>query len=142
VVVDTPANDVYKNGSTVSTTIESTTGGNFEQLTPSTTPAVTTITDSIDNTGLTLTANNTITEGGQITYTATLTNPAGTAMSVTLSNGAVINIEAGKTTGSVVVDTPANDVYKNGSTVSTTIESTTGGNFEQLTPSTTPAVTT
>ncbi|PNA03341.1 hypothetical protein C1X93_30970, partial [Pseudomonas sp. GW456-11-11-14-LB1] len=71
------------NGSTVSTTIESTTGGNFEQLTPSTTPAVTTITDSIDNTGLTLTADNTITEGGQITYTATLTNPAGTAMSVT-----------------------------------------------------------
>ena len=37
-------------------------------------------------------------------------------MTVTLSNGAVINIEAGKTTGSVVVDTPANDVYKNGST--------------------------
>ena len=38
-----------------------------------------------------------------------VTNPAGTAMSVTLSNGAVINIEAGKTSGSVVVDTPAND---------------------------------
>ena len=49
-MADRTANDVYKNGSTVSTTIESTTGGNFEQLTPSTTPAVTTITDSIDNT--------------------------------------------------------------------------------------------
>ncbi|WP_285379887.1 retention module-containing protein, partial [Pseudomonas sp. efr-133-R2A-59] len=140
--VDTPANDVYKNGSTVSTTITGATGGNFENLVPSTTPAVTTITDSIDNTGLSLTATGSVTEGGQITYTATLSNPAGTPMTVTLSNGAVINIEAGKTTGSVVVDTPANDVYKNGSTVSTTIESTTGGNFEQLTPSTTPAVTT
>ena len=50
-------------------------------------------------------------EGGKITYTATLTNPAGTAMTVTLSNGAVITIDAGKTTGSVTVDAPNDDVY-------------------------------
>ncbi|MHC8389500.1 retention module-containing protein [Pseudomonas sp. MDT2-39-1] len=142
VIVDTAANDVYNNGSTVSTTITGTTGGNFEQLTPSTTPAVTTIADSVDNTGLSLTATGTVVEGGQITYIATLTNPAGTPMTVTLSNGSVITIEAGKTTGSVTVDTAANDVYNNGSTVSTTITGTTGGNFEQLTPSTEPALTT
>ncbi|WP_163907643.1 retention module-containing protein, partial [Pseudomonas frederiksbergensis] len=140
--VPTPANDVYQNGSTVSTTITGATGGNFEQLTPNPAPAVTTITDSIDNTGLSLTATGTVVEGGQITYTATLTNPAGTPMTVTLSNGSVISIEAGKTTGSVVVDTPPNDVYNNGSTVSTTITGTTGGNFEQLTPSAEPALTT
>ncbi|MGX0893488.1 surface adhesion protein [Pseudomonas sp. ADAK2 TE3594] len=140
--VDTPANDVYNNGSTVSTTITGATGGNFENLVPSTTPAVTTITDSIDNTGLSLSATGTVVEGGQITYTATLTNPAGTPMTVTLSNGSVITIEAGKTTGSVTVDTSANDVYNNGSTVSTTITGTTGGNFEQLTPSSEPALTT
>ncbi|WLI18324.1 retention module-containing protein [Pseudomonas wuhanensis] len=140
--VPTPANDVYNNGGTVSTTITGATGGNFENLVPSTTPAVTTITDSIDNTGLSLSATGTVVEGGQITYTATLTNPAGTPMTVTLSNGSVITIEAGKTTGSVTVDTAANDVYNNGSTVSTTITGTTGGNFEQLTPSTEPALTT
>ncbi|WP_460080817.1 retention module-containing protein [Pseudomonas sp. H3_H05] len=140
--VDTPANDVYNNGSTVSTTITGATGGNFENLVPSTAPAVTTITDSADTTGLTLTASNTITEGGQITYTATLTNPAQTPVTVTLSNGSVITIAAGQTTGIVNVDTPANDVYNNGSTVSTTITGATGGNFENLVPSTTPAVTT
>ncbi|WP_283189570.1 LapA family giant adhesin [Pseudomonas sp. PMCC200344] len=140
--VDTPANDVYQNGSTVSTTITGVTGGNFENLVPSTTPAVTTITDSVDNTGLSLAATGTVVEGGQITYTANLTNPAGTPMTVTLSNGSVITIEAGKTTGSVTVDTAANDAYNNGSTVSTTITGTTGGNFEQLTPSTVPALTT
>ncbi|MDR8389194.1 retention module-containing protein, partial [Pseudomonas sp. JL2] len=140
--VDTPANDVYNNGSTVSTTITGATGGNFENLVPSTTPAVTTITDSVDATGLTLTASDTITEGGQITYTATLTNPAQTPVTVTLSNGSVITIAAGQTTGTVNVDTPANDVYNNGSTVSTTITGATGGNFENLVPSTTPAVTT
>ncbi len=142
VVVDTPANDVYNNGSTVSTTITGATGGNFENLVPNTTPAVTTITDSIDTTTVTLTAGSTVTEGGQITYTATLTNPAQTPVNVTLSNGSVITIKAGESTGSVVVDTPANDVYNNGSTVSTTITGTTGGNFENLVPNTTPAVTT
>ncbi|WLG68427.1 LapA family giant adhesin [Pseudomonas brassicacearum] len=140
--VDTPANDVYNNGSTVSTTITGATGGNFENLVPSTTPAVTTITDSVDTTGLTLTASNTITEGGQITYTATLTNPAQTPVTVTLSNGSVITIAAGQTSGTVNVETPANDVYNNGSTVSTTITGATGGNFENLVPSTAPAVTT
>ncbi|SDM70635.1 Hemolysin-type calcium-binding repeat-containing protein [Pseudomonas antarctica] len=142
VVVDTPANDVYNNGSTVSTTITDATGGNFENLVPSTTPAVTTIVDSIDTTSVTLTAGETVTEGGQITYTATLTNPAQTPVTVTLSNGSVITIKAGESVGTVVVDTPANDVYNNGSTVSTTITDATGGNFENLVPSTTPAVTT
>ncbi|WP_232007606.1 retention module-containing protein, partial [Pseudomonas chlororaphis] len=141
VVVDTPANDVYNNGSTVSTSITGATGGNFENLVPSTTPAQTTVTDSVDNTGLSLTATGTVVEGGQITYTATLTNPAQTPVTVTLSNGSTIVIEAGKTVGTVVVDTPANDVYNNGSTVSTSITGTTGGNFEQLTPDTTPAQT-
>ena len=119
-----------------------TTGGNFEQLTPSTEPALTTITDSKDNTGLSLTATGTVVEGGQITYTATLTNPAGTPMTVTLSNGAVITIEAGKTTGSVTVDAPKDDVYKDAGTVEATITDATGGNFENLVASDTPAVTT
>ncbi len=140
--VPTPANDVYNNGSTVSTTITGATGGNFENLVPNTTPAVTTITDSVDNTGLTLTATNNIVEGGQITYTATLTNPAQTPVTVTLSNGSTITIAAGETVGTVNVPTAANDVYNNGSTVSTTITGATGGNFENLVPNTTPAVTT
>ncbi|MFZ7447473.1 retention module-containing protein, partial [Klebsiella pneumoniae] len=138
----TPANDVYNNGSTVSVTIDSATGGNFEQLTPNPTPAVTTINDSIDSTSATLTASPSVTEGGVITYTVTLTNPAQTPVTVTLSNGQVITVEAGKTQGSIDFQTPANDVYNNGSTVSVTIDSATGGNFEQLTPNPTPAVTT
>ncbi|MDB6141894.1 MAG: lapA [Pseudomonas sp.] len=140
--VATPANDVYKNGSTVTTTITDASGGNFENLVPNPAPAVTTITDSIDNTGLTLTANSTITEGNSITYTATLTNPAQTPVTVSLSNGAVITIDPGKTTGSVDVATPANDVYKNGSTVTTTITDASGGNFENLVTNPVPAVTT
>ncbi|KGK23267.1 immunoglobulin-like domain-containing protein, partial [Pseudomonas plecoglossicida] len=137
----TPANDVYNNGSTVSTTITGATGGNFEQLTPNPTPAQTAINDSVDNTTATLTATPSVTEGGVITYTVTLSNPAQTPVTVTLSNGQTITVEAGKTQGSVDFQTPANDVYNNGSTVSVTIEGAAGGNFEQLTPNPTPAST-
>ncbi|ARB30787.1 hypothetical protein B5P22_26960 [Pseudomonas tolaasii] len=50
VVFHTPANDVYNNGSTVSTTITKAEGGNFENLATNPAPATTTITDSIDTT--------------------------------------------------------------------------------------------
>ncbi|MDB6142883.1 MAG: von Willebrand factor [Pseudomonas sp.] len=139
--VATPPNDVYQNGSTVSATITGASGGNFEQLTPNTAPASTTITDSIDKTGLTLTASENVSEGGVITYTATLTNPAGTAVTVTLSNGETITIKAGETTGTVNVKAPGDDVYKDATTVEAHVTGTTGGNFEKLVPDTTPAVT-
>ncbi|WP_242201984.1 MULTISPECIES: immunoglobulin-like domain-containing protein, partial [unclassified Pseudomonas] len=141
-VFETPANDVYNNGSTVNTTITNATGGNFENLATNPTPATTTITDSIDTTTVTLTADPSVVEGGNITYTATLTNPAQTAVTVTLSNGQTINIEAGKSSGTVVFETPANDVYNNGSTVNTTITNATGGNFENLATNPSPATTT
>ncbi|QHG67643.2 retention module-containing protein [Pseudomonas putida] len=137
----TPANDVYNNGSTVSTTITGATGGNFEQLTPNPAPAETVVSDSVDTTTATLTASPSVTEGGVITYTVTLSNPAQTPVTVTLSNGQTITVEAGKSTGSVDFQTPANDVYSNGSIVSTTITGATGGNFEQLTPNPAPAET-
>ncbi|MDN7144008.1 retention module-containing protein, partial [Pseudomonas sp. JQ170] len=139
--VQTPPNDVYNNGSSVSTTITGATGGNFENLVPNPNPAVTTITDSIDNTGLSLTATGTVAEGGQIIYTATLTNPAGTPVTITLSNGAVITIAAGQTEGSVSVAAPGDDVYIDAGNVGVTIDKADGGNFENLVVSKEPAVT-
>ena len=142
-VFHTPANDVYNNGSTVSTTIAKTAGGNFENLVTDPKAAVTTITDSIDNTTVSLTADKaSVVEGGDITYTATLTNKAQTDVTVTLSNGQTITIKAGESAGSTVFHTPANDVYNNSSTVSTTIAKTVGGNFENLVTDPKAAVTT
>ena len=73
-----------------------------------------------------LSATGDVAEGGQIVYTATLSNPAGTAMTVTLSNGATINIAAGQTAGQVTVAAPADDVYKDAGQVKATITGTTG----------------
>ncbi|MNW70457.1 hypothetical protein D3C74_497830 [compost metagenome] len=62
-------------------------------------------------------------------------------MTVTLSNGAVINIAAGATTGTVTVDAPTDDVYIDAGMVEVTIEGTDGGDFEKLAVDNTAAVT-
>ncbi|WP_409261854.1 immunoglobulin-like domain-containing protein, partial [Pseudomonas putida] len=141
VTVNAPGDDPYLDASTQKVNITGSTGGDFELLTTDATYAETKVTDTIDNTGLSLSATQTVAEGGQIVYTATLTNKAGTAMTVTLSNGAVIHIDAGKSSGTVTVAAPADDVYIDAGNVSATITGTTGGNFEQLTVSDKPAVT-
>ncbi|WP_207938183.1 immunoglobulin-like domain-containing protein, partial [Pseudomonas sp. 51_B] len=90
-------NNVYNTNAPLTNSITNVTGGNYEKLVTTGTPS-TTVTDDpakLDTTGVTLTATNTVQEGGQITYTAKLTNPAGSEMKVTLSNGAVITIAKG-----------------------------------------------
>ncbi|WP_256588811.1 immunoglobulin-like domain-containing protein, partial [Pseudomonas sp. HMWF021] len=134
-------NDVLTGHAPLTNSITNVTGGNYENLVADKTPVSTTVTDTVDTTDLSLSATNTVAEGGSIIYTATLTNAAGSPVTVTLSNGAVITIEAGKTTGTVTVPAPADDVYKDAGTVQATIKSATGGSFENLVPSTTPAVT-
>ncbi len=142
VSVAAPGDDVYLDSSNVSATITSTSGANFENLVVSPTAAVTTITDTIDTTTVSLSATASVAEGGSIVYTATLTNAAQGAVTVSLSNGATITIADGATTGTATVAAPANDVYVNTAPVSTTITSATGGNFESLSVNPAAAVTT
>ncbi|MBP5132024.1 type I secretion C-terminal target domain-containing protein [Pseudomonas protegens] len=137
----TAPNDALAGGSSLSTTITKADGGNYEKLEVSDKPAETSVTDTPDTTNLSLSATESVAEGGQITYTATLTNAAGTPVTVTLSNGAVITIAAGATTGTTTVAAPADDVYKDAGKVEATITKAEGGNFEKLVPNTTPAVT-
>ncbi|MEB0195539.1 large adhesive protein, partial [Pseudomonas sp. CCI1.1] len=128
--------DVYKGDQTVTTAIKSVTGGeHFENLVPGTTPVNTTVTDTpgTDNTTtVTLTAPTEANEGGQITYTATLSNKAGTDVILKLDNGSSITIKAGETVGTVTVPAPTDDVFIDKSTQTVQITETTGGNFEKL----------
>ncbi|MBD8777254.1 type I secretion C-terminal target domain-containing protein, partial [Pseudomonas fluorescens] len=128
--------DVYKGDQTVTTAIKTVTGGeHFENLVPGTAPVNTTVTDTpgTDNTTtVTLTAPNAVNEGGQITYTATLSNKAGTDVTLKLDNGSSITIKAGETVGTVTVPAPNDDVFIDKSTQTVQITETTGGNFEKL----------
>ncbi|MBL0731034.1 immunoglobulin-like domain-containing protein [Piscinibacter sp. HJYY11] len=141
IVLPAPSDDVYADAGPVSVTITNASGGNFENLTVDPTPAVTTINDTVDTTTLSLTATPAVAEGGTIVYTASLTSPAQTDVTVTLSNSAVITIAAGASSGTVTVPAPADDVYTDAANESVTISSANGGNFENLVVNTSPAVT-
>nr|NLU59561.1 hypothetical protein [Pseudomonas sp. BIGb0427] len=136
-------NNVHTTNPALTNSITGTTGGNYEKLDSAgnTTVTVTDGPGTKDNTGLSLTATDTVAEGGKITYVAKLTNPAGTEMKVTLSNGEVITIAKGQTEGKITIDAPSDDVYIDAGKLSVTVTSTTGGDFEQLTVSNVPAVT-
>ncbi|PTT90625.1 large adhesive protein, partial [Pseudomonas sp. HMWF005] len=137
----TAPNDALTGHAPLTNSITNVSGGNYENLVADKTPVSTTVTDTVDTTNLTLSATGTVAEGGQITYTATLSNAAGSPVTVTLSNGSVITIDAGKTSGTVTVPAPADDVYKDAGNVQATIKTATGGSFENLVTSTAPAVT-
>ncbi|WP_429222027.1 immunoglobulin-like domain-containing protein, partial [Aeromonas veronii] len=133
--------DVYKESDSVSAKIESATGGDFESLVVDKTPAVTQITDTTSEVVATLTADkNTVAEGGQVTYTVTLSNANGllvsghNGLSFTLSNGQSITIAAGQTSGSVKL-TAGDDVYSGGQpALNVKLTGVSGGDdFEKLT---------
>ncbi|OYT77862.1 retention module-containing protein, partial [Pseudomonas sp. PGPPP2] len=135
---DTP----YLDASSISATIAGTSGGGNLIITTDPAPAVTQIADTIDTTTVTLTATPSVNEGGQIVYTATVTNAAQTDVVIKLSNDLTITIEAGKTTGTVTADTPANLADGKNLAVSVTITEATGGNYENLAINPEPATST
>ncbi|WP_158090454.1 immunoglobulin-like domain-containing protein, partial [Pseudomonas sp. R17(2017)] len=118
-----------------------TTGGDFEHLEVSPTPAVTAITDSIDTSTVTLTATASAVEGGVITYTASVTSPVtGTPLVITLANGQSITIPVNASSGSVDFTAP-NNVYTTNTPLTNSITGVTGGNYEKLDTTGTPSTT-
>ncbi|WP_241197663.1 immunoglobulin-like domain-containing protein, partial [Pseudomonas fulva] len=146
--------DVYKDSGEISLGIKSAAdagGRTFENLQLGNEASVK-VTDTIDEVVAKLTATDSVTEGGQITYTVTLTNKDGLpidkhgALTFTLDDGkTVITIPANGTTGSVTVTAPDNDYVGANDPVVKSIASVTGadvGKFEQLTLDKTPVSTT
>jgi hypothetical protein len=94
------------------------------------------VVDDEDATSVSLAATGGGTEGQSITYTATLGAAAQADTFVTLSNGSVITIGSGASSGTVSVAARTDDSYDQGTTtVTASISSATGGNFETLTVS-------
>ncbi|ATL91501.1 hypothetical protein CK911_00750 [Aeromonas sp. CU5] len=136
VTVAAPADSPYVDPSTITVSITGTQGGGFNQIITS--PSTTTqINDTVDTTTVTLSAPAQVNEGGQITYSASVNNAPQSDLVLTLSNGSSITIKAGELSGSVTVDAPSDDVYKDGSSLTVSITGSQGGNYEQLDTSST-----
>ncbi|OOL33626.1 immunoglobulin-like domain-containing protein, partial [Pseudomonas sp. FSL W5-0299] len=116
----------------VEATIKDATGGNFENLVKDPAAAVTSVTDTVDTSTVSLTATSSVAEGGTVVYTASVTAPVtGSPVVVSLSNGQTITIPVGASSGSVNFVAP-NDALAGGSSLSVKIDDAKGGNYEKL----------
>ncbi|WP_033053886.1 immunoglobulin-like domain-containing protein, partial [Pseudomonas mandelii] len=120
-----PADDVYKDAGKIEATIKDASGGNFENLVTSPAAAVTEVTDTLDTSTVSLTANGTVAEGGTVVYTASVSaEVTGSPVVVTLSNGQTITIPVGASSASVNFTAP-NDALAGGDSLSVKIDGTT-----------------
>ncbi|MEB0009596.1 retention module-containing protein, partial [Pseudomonas sp. RTB2] len=125
-------NTPYIDPSQISTTVTGTTGGGGLVLTIDPTPAVTQITDTIDKTAVTLTASDTVAEGGSINYTVSVANAPKTDLVLTLSNGDQVTIKANATSATFTVAAPADDVYKDAGPTTLSVTGVADGKDGQL----------
>ncbi|MFN9591942.1 MAG: beta strand repeat-containing protein, partial [Pirellulaceae bacterium] len=95
--------DVYLDPSSLTATITSATGGNFETLLVSVPSATAYVTDTINTTTVSLSAS-TVVEGAiaNYTFTATLSNPS-QGVTTIVTNQGTITIANGATTGTLVI---------------------------------------
>ncbi|GEM_PF-1246485 len=132
--------DVYVDGESFNVGIQSTSGGNYEDL-DTTDTATVTISDTTDTTTITLN-DVSVVEDGTITYSASVDNAPQGNLTITLTNGVVITIPDGATTGSSAPQAAqGDDVYVDGESFNVGIQSTSGGNYEQLDTTDTATVT-
>ena len=133
--------DVYKDGETIKLSVTDATvpGQSFENLVLGD-EAVVKVGDTLTEVKATLTVDkSTVAEGGEVTYTVTLTNAAGMPMAshgpleFTLTDGTVVKIPANGTTGTAVV-TAKDNIFTGGQdAIVNKLESVSANNFEKLT---------
>jgi len=112
---------VYLDASSLVATITSATGGNFENLLVGAASATAYVNDTINTTIVNLSAS---TSWQGCTFTATLSNPS-QGVTTIVTNLGTITVANGATTGTLLVQSSTQ-------TLTATITSTSGGNFEKL----------
>ncbi|PMR79615.1 hypothetical protein C1H70_11570, partial [Halomonas urumqiensis] len=130
VLVETRVDDPYVQGSEdIPITVVGTEGGDYEELIVLDIPPITVVDDD-DVTTVALDGPQDVPELTEITLTANVDNPPQTDLTLELSNGEVITILAGQSSGSVTFNAP--NVPDGGGEVSVTIVGAEGGNYEAL----------
>ena len=134
VVVPVRGEDVYKTTETLTTTVGTVEGGGYTTITVNDANVVTVVNDTITPVTVDLTASTGVAEGGGAAYTFTATlSAASQGVTTVVTNQGIITIADGQTTGTLVVAAAnGEDVYKDASSLQATIQSASGGNFEQI----------
>ena len=130
-VLGSNGEDVYLDASSLTATITSASGGNFEQLNVGTASATAAIGDTTTPVTVNLSASTDVKDcdNAAYTFTATLSAASHGETTIVTDKGTII-IDDGKTTGTLVV-AGEHDEHTD-SSLTVTIQSATGGNFESL----------
>ncbi|MBR3880865.1 MAG: VWA domain-containing protein, partial [Mailhella sp.] len=127
--------DVYKDGSSVTATVTGVTGGNYEAVDFTGASATAGVTDTTNTTTIGIEATGNVEGDGTVSFTVTASNaPQGDA---------TVQVKIGETVYDVALDSTgvgtltvahgnAEDVYKDGSSVTATVTGVTGGNYEAV----------
>ncbi len=90
------------------------------------------ISDTIDTTTVSLSAADVNEDAAGVTFTATLSNPGETDVTIVTNLGEIV-IAAGETTGTLFVETADPDIYIDPSSITATVSGVTGGgNFRAV----------
>ncbi len=130
----TPIDDAYLNQE-MSFEVTNVSGGNYENLdTSKITDEMYFVEPEDTQTVITLTTSSqTITEGEEVTITASVENAPQTDLVIYLSNGKTITIKENENSGHITYIPLVDDAYRQESKMEDIfIESTTGGNYEDL----------
>jgi hypothetical protein len=130
-VVSTADPDVYIDPDSITATVTGVSGGNFEAVSFAGATATAQIVDTIDATTVALSTSNVTENDAGVTFTAALSNPGETDVTVTTNLGTIV-IAAGQTTGTLVVNTADPDAYIDPSSITATVTAVSGGNFESV----------
>ncbi len=130
-VVNTADPDVYKDPDSVSAVVTGLEGGNFEAVDFSQAQTSAAITDTIDTTTVSMSAEGATEDQLAVRFTVTLSNAGQTDVTITTNLGDVL-IPAGQTTGVLEVETQDPDVYVDPTHVSAFVTGVVGGNFEAV----------
>lgn len=134
--VKAPANDPYLNDRQVEASIQSFSGGNYERLVISqghpSDPQVTRILDTPDTTWVDLVALNVDEQQEEVVFKAFLSEPARSAVTITLDGGEKIEVAPGDRFGQVSLPIRQADVYINSETLTRKVVEVNGGDFERV----------
>jgi hypothetical protein len=125
--------DVYLDGETITVNASVTSGGDeFENLNVDDTATVN-VSDTTDTATVDLNAPEQVTEGEDITVTATVDNAPETDLTITLNNGEEITIAAGETSSDVTFVSRDDDFVAGADeTLTFAVAEMEGGNYEAL----------
>ncbi|WP_284283190.1 immunoglobulin-like domain-containing protein, partial [Roseicyclus marinus] len=102
---------------TLSFSVTSTSGGNYEALDTSGASVSVVVSDTIDTVTVSITADGDVSEAEAASFTVSVSQALADDLVVTLSNGETVTIAAGATSASYSVAAQGDDVYVDGSEV-------------------------